>query len=287
MKRRSCLHLFSGREVGHLEGEVSSLEGEPGSPEAGLRSLEGEADSREGDAEARDVTARTRGAECGWPGDCADPTRPLRRDAERNRQRILKAASEVFTEFGLDVTLDEVARHAGVGVGTVYRRFGTKEDLVAALFEDRVDAIAALAERAVEEPDPWTGLVSFMEQAAEMLASDLGLRQLLMFATYGRDHVAYARQRNQPLVEKLLGRAQAAGQVRADLRQTDIPFIIFVLTEATVLARQASPEIWRRYLALVMDGMRPAREGITPLPVPALLPGEMEKSMRESAPRHH
>jgi AcrR family transcriptional regulator len=218
--------------------------------------------------------------------DCADPTRPLRRDAERNRQRILKAASEVFTEFGLEVSLDEVARHAGVGVGTVYRRFGTKEDLVAALFEDRVDAIASLAERAIQEPDPWAGLVAFMEQAAAMLAGDLGLRQMLMFATYGRDHVAYARKRNAPLVETLLGRAQAAGQVRADLRPTDIPFIVFVLTEATVLARQARPDIWRRYLALVLDGLRPHREGLTPLPVPALLPEEMEKSMRQSAPRH-
>jgi len=222
----------------------------------------------------------------GCPGDCADPTRPLRRDAERNRQRILSAASEVFTECGLEVSLDEVARHAGVGVGTVYRRFGTKEDLVAALFEDRVDAICALAERAMQEPDPWTGLVGFMEQAAEMLADDLGLRQMLMFATYGQDHVAYARQRNQPLVERLLGRAQAAGQVRADLRPTDIPFIVFVLTEASVLARQARPDIWRRYLALVIDGMRPVREGLTPLPVPALLPDEMEQSMRQSAPRH-
>jgi AcrR family transcriptional regulator len=203
----------------------------------------------------------------------------------RNRQRILRAASEVFTEFGLEVSLDEVARHAGVGVGTVYRRFGTKEELVAALFEDRIDAIATLAERAIQEPDPWTGLVGFMEQAAEMLADDLGLRQLLMFATYGRDHVAYARQQNEPLVRRLLGRAQAAGQVRADLGPTDIPLIIFVLTEATVLARQASPDIWRRYLTLVLDGMRPAREGITPLPVPALLPGEMEKSMRDSVPR--
>jgi AcrR family transcriptional regulator len=219
-------------------------------------------------------------------GDCADPARPLRRDAERNRQRILKAASEVFTEFGLEVSLDDVARHAGVGVGTVYRRFGTKEDLVAALFEDRVDAIATLAERATHEPDPLTGLVWFMEQAAEMLAGDLGLRQLLMFAMYGHDHVAYARKRNEPLVRRLLGRAQAAGQVRADLGPTDIPFIIFVLTEATVLARQASPDIWRRYLALVIDGMRPARQDVTPLPVPALLPGEMETSMRQSAPRH-
>ena len=133
------------------------------------------------------------------PGGC-DPTRPLRRDAARNRQRILKAASEVFTELGLEVSLDEVARHAGVGVGTVYRRFGTKEDLVAALFVDRVEKVATLAERAIEEPDPWSGLVGFMEQAAGMLADDLGLRQLLMFATYGRDHVSYARQRNAPLV---------------------------------------------------------------------------------------
>jgi AcrR family transcriptional regulator len=251
-----------------------------------MGSPEGHAASRVGEAEPEGAAPAVPGGADGCAGDLADPTRPLRRDAERNRQRILKAASEVFTEFGLDVTLDEVARHAGVGVGTVYRRFGTKEDLVAALFEDRVDAIATLAERAIQEPDPWTGLVRFMEQAAEMLASDLGLRQLLMFATYGRDHVAYARQRNEPLVRRLLGRAQEAGQVRADLGPTDIPFIIFVLTEATVLARQACPDIWRRYLALVIDGMRPAREGVTPLPVPALLPGEMEKSMRQSAPRH-
>jgi AcrR family transcriptional regulator len=283
--------------VGSLEGEVASREVDAGSRHGDAGSLGADAASREEDAGSlhgdagslgADVACREGGAEPGdcCPGDAADPGRPLRRDAERNRQRILTAASEVFTEFGLEVSLDEVARHAGVGVGTVYRRFRTKEDLVAALFEDRVDAIATLAERAIHEPDPWTGLVHFMEQAAEMLADDLGLRQMLMFATYGQDHVAYARRRNQPLVEKLLGRAQAAGQVRADLRPTDIPFIIFVLTEATVLARQARPDIWRRYLALIIDGMRPVREGLTPLPVPALLPEEMEKSMRESAPRH-
>lgn len=239
--------------------------------------------SAEGEAEPEVAVVR---APCDPDDCCGDPARPLRRDAERNRQRILKAASEVFTEFGLEVSLDEVARHAGVGVGTVYRRFGTKEDLVAALFEDRVDAIASLAERAIQEPDPWTGLVWFMEQAAGTLADDLGLRQMLMYATYGQDRVAYAKQRNAPLVAKLLGRAQAAGQVRADLEPTDIPFIVFALTEATLLARPARPDIWRRYLALVLDGMRPRPEGLTPLPVPALLPEEMELSMRQSAPRH-
>ena len=221
----------------------------------------------------------------GCPRDCADAARPLRRDAERNRQRILTAASEVFTEYGLDVSLDQVARQAGVGVGTVYRRFRTKEELVEALFDDRIDAIAAVAERAAGEPDPWTGLASFMEQMAEMLADDLGLRQMLMFATYGKDRVAYARQRNQPLVQKLLDRAQAAGQVRSDLRQTDIMLIIFMMTEATQLAQAANPVIWRRYLTLILDGMRPEREGVTPLPVAALLPEEMENSMRQAAPR--
>jgi AcrR family transcriptional regulator len=216
---------------------------------------------------------------------CADPARPLRRDAQRNRQRILKAASEVFTERGLDVTLDEVARHAGVGVGTVYRRFRTKEDLVEALFVDRIEEVAALAEEAAKAADPWSGLACFMEQAATKLAGDLGLRQLMMFATYGGDRIWYARQRNAPLVTRLVERAQAAGQLRSDLRPTDIPFLLFVLTEAAQLARHVSPEIWRRYLTLVLDGLRPEREGVSPLPVPAMRPDEFEMTMRQNAPR--
>ena len=131
------------------------------------------------------------------PEERIQPVRPLRRDAERNRQRILKAASEVFTERGLDVSLDEVARHAGVGVGTVYRRFRTKEDLVEALFVDRIEEVAALAEKATHASDPWSGLTGFMQEAATMLAGDLGLRQMMMFATYGGDKVRYARERNQ------------------------------------------------------------------------------------------
>ena len=212
--------------------------------------------------------------------------RPLRRDAERNRQRILKAASDVFNERGLDVSLDEIARHAGVGVGTVYRRFPTKEELIEALFMDRLDSVAAIADEAYAASDPWRGLVSFMERMAEIMAGDLGLRQMLMYATYGRDLVAVARQRNEPLIARLVQRAQAAGQLRADIQQTDIPFIVFILTEAAHLAYAASPGIWRRYLTLILDGMQPGREDITPLPVAAMRPDEMEKSMRQAAPRH-
>jgi AcrR family transcriptional regulator len=215
-----------------------------------------------------------------------NPVRPLRRDAERNRQRILTAASEVFNERGLDVSLDEIARHAGVGVGTVYRRFRTKEELIEALFMDRLDSVAAIADEAYANPDAWCGLVSFMERMAEIMAGDLGLRQMLMYATYGRDLVAIARQRNEPLVGRLVQRAQAAGQLRADIAESDIPFIVFMLTEGGHLASAANRAIWRRYLTLVLDGMQPGREGVTPLPAPAMRPDEMEKSMRQAAPRH-
>ena len=205
----------------------------------------------------------------------APPARLLRRDAERNRQRILAAAAEVFTERGLEATLDDVARHAGVGVGTVYRRFPDKASLADALFDERIDALAEMAERAQAQPDAWAALVWFLEHSAEMLASDRGLRQLLMFAAQGHDRVTYARDRMRPAVERLVKRAQADGLVRADLAATDIPIIEFMLGSVAEYARQVRPTVWRRYLTLMLDALRPARVSGTPLPEPALSPDEM------------
>src|SRR3954467_7812049 len=120
----------------------------------------------------------------------AEPAeRPLRKDAERNRKRILHAAAEVFGERGLDATLDDVARRAGVGVGTVYRRFPDKESLVAELFQGRIDDLVAVAEQACTADDPWTGLVSYLEHIATTMSGDFGLRQMMLFATYGQDRV--------------------------------------------------------------------------------------------------
>jgi AcrR family transcriptional regulator len=206
--------------------------------------------------------------------------RPLRRDAERNRQRILAAAAEVFTEEGLRATLDDVAARAGVGVGTVYRRFPDKQALVEALFTERLDTLAGFATEALADPDPWAGLVWFLERAAQMMAGDRGLRQILMFASYGRNQVDQARGRMLPVVTALVERAQAAGAVRADLRATDIPLIEFMVSAAAEYALVVRPEIWRRYLALVIDGLRPDRAGTTELPEPALTPDEMTQAMR-------
>jgi AcrR family transcriptional regulator len=210
--------------------------------------------------------------------------RPLRRDAERNRQRILRAAGEVFTQRGLDATLDDVARQAGVGVGTVYRRFPDKETLIAELFAERIDAMVAVAEEACAAPDPWQAFVSFLEYTAGAMAGDLGLRQLLMFATYGKDRVAYAREQMRPVVTKLVERAQAAGALRADFRATDVPIIAYLMGSAAEYAGPVQPELWRRYLTLIVDGIRASR-GLSELPVPALTPGEIEQSMRAHAQR--
>jgi AcrR family transcriptional regulator len=206
--------------------------------------------------------------------------RPLRRDAERNRQRILRAAAEVFTTRGLQASLDDVAHHAGVGVGTVYRRFPDKESLAEALFEERMQAMVALAEKSLAERDSWTGLVSFLEGVCTQLATDRGLHEILMFATYGRDRLDHARDRMKPLVTKLLLRAQRDGHVRSDLRPTDVLFIEFMITAAARYAEPVRLGIWRRYLTLITDALRPERAGVTPLPEPAMRPDEMVEVMR-------
>jgi len=195
--------------------------------------------------------------------------RPLRRDAERNRQRILAAAAEVFTERGLDATLDEVAKAAGVGIGTVYRRFPDKKSLVSELFEERIDALVTVAEEACAVPDPWQGLVTFLQFSAAAMAGDLGLRQLMMFGTYDRDQICYARDRMRPVITRLVERAQASGDLRQDFRATDVKMITFMLASVAEYAAPATPEVWRRYLAMLIDGLRPARDGVSELPVPA------------------
>ncbi|MGD0698627.1 MAG: TetR/AcrR family transcriptional regulator [Trebonia sp.] len=205
--------------------------------------------------------------------------RPLRRDAERNRQRILAAAAEVLSERGLDATLDEVARAAGVGVGTVYRRFPDKESLIEALFRDRIDAMVTAAEQALTEPDPWQALVSYLDFAIELMAGNMGLRQLLMFSTYGKERVTYARGRMQPVVSKLVERAQESGDLRSDFAGTDVKMIVFMLSSVAAYAANSRPDLWRRYLALVVDGLRPARGTLSELPSSAPTAEDLEAAM--------
>ncbi len=209
--------------------------------------------------------------------------RPLRKDAARNRERILIAAREVFAERGLEVTLDDIAHHAGVGVGTVYRRFADKEQLIDALFDERLDAIATRAESATAIADPWLAFVGFLEGILEELANDRGLRELSFAGRHGRERVARARARIDPLVDALVARAHASGQLRADVVSTDVMFLQKMVCAVIDMTRDVSRDAWRRYLTIVLDGLRPERTGATELTVAALDRAEVDACMRMHA----
>jgi AcrR family transcriptional regulator len=217
----------------------------------------------------------------------APDERPLRKDAERNRQRILDAARALFAEEGLHATLDAVAARAGVGVGTVYRRFADKEALIDALFEERIDEVVEIAEAALAVEDPWDGLLHFFEGSLAMHLHDRGLKELVFSTAHGRDRVRDARDRIKPVVMAVVKRAQDAGELRPDLDTTDIPVLQLMLTAVMEYTADVEPDVWRRCLALVLDGMR-ANGACTPLAPPALGDEQLEAVMAQGlrpAPR--
>ncbi len=205
--------------------------------------------------------------------------RPLRRDAAANRERLLTAASELFAERGLDVTLNDIAHHAGVGVGTAYRRFANKEQVIDALFEQRLQDVAAVASEALADPDAWHGLVTFLERSLRMQFGDRGLTQIMNNPDLGDARVADARDRIAPLLEALVDRAKGQGAVRADLDQTDLIFTQVALAAVIDATRTIAPDLYRRYLAIILDGIRADRSELTPLPTPALTAEQTHAAM--------
>jgi AcrR family transcriptional regulator len=213
------------------------------------------------------------------PDLIASAERPLRRDAERNRQRILEAAAAVFAERGLTVTLDEIAVHAGVGVGTVYRRFPDKDALIDALFEDRIGRVVSLAEECLEMDDAWEGLRTFVERGLELQAADRGLKELLFCTAHGCERVNVRRERIAPVVRRLVARAQEAGAVREDFAGTDMPLLQIMLGAIVDATRDVQPEAWRRLMGIVLDGLR-VEAARTPLTSPPLEDDELLAVMR-------
>lgn len=200
----------------------------------------------------------------------ATTERPLRRDAQENRERILVAARELFAERGLAATLDDVARRAGLGVGTVYRRFPSRDALVEALFEERILEMIRLIDEALALEDPWAAVKFGLERLVEMQASDRGLKEALLGTTAGRERVARVKEQMRPRALELLHRAQRAGAVRADLDASDLPMLQLMVTTIAEVSGPERPDLWRRYLAVVLDGIRGegiAREQLEPAPI--------------------
>jgi AcrR family transcriptional regulator len=210
--------------------------------------------------------------------------KPLRRDAERNRQRILDAARELFAQRGLGATLNDIAHHAGVGVGTVYRRFPDKAQLIDELFEQRVEDLVSFMEQAAADPDPWRGLVSFLVQAAELQAADRGMKEILTSTPDGAERVCRIRDRLMPRGAELVRRAQAAGSLREDIAVTDMPMIQLMLSSLMDASLQVEPDLWRRYLALFLRGMTPSDAADEPLSPGPLAPDQVDPIMANASP---
>jgi AcrR family transcriptional regulator len=191
--------------------------------------------------------------------------RPLRADARRNRERVVAAARAVFGEHGREAQMDDVARRAGVGVGTLYRHFPTKQALLAALIVDAFERIAAEARRALEYPDPWEGLTRLLWYAAENLAGDRALSEAMASDVEMPAGATAAQASLVESVSELMRRAQAAGSLRPDAEIDDIPMLMCGVGMGQSKGHRCA-EPWRRHLAIVIDGLR-ASSASGPLPV--------------------
>lgn len=189
--------------------------------------------------------------------------RPLRSDARRNREAILKAAKQVCARHGIEAQMEEIARRAGVGMGTVYRHFPTKDALIDALIVDRVAQIARFVNEALDDPDPWNGLCQSMWRGAELGARDRGLTEIFGDRA---DQIAAAHAAREDLnadAAELIRRAQAAGKARPDLRVDDIGMIMCGVM--TAMHKTGGRHAWKRHLRIALDGMS-ARAATEPLP---------------------
>jgi len=179
--------------------------------------------------------------------------RPLRADARRNRDRILAAAAEAFAERGADAQMDDVARAACVGVGTVYRHFPTKEALMGALVRRKVQVFQAAAEEALEVDDPWEAFAGVLLAGAEVMASDAALRDALSRVPEAWAHAAEERERLDAVVARVVRRGQDAGVIRPDFAVQDVPMLMCGITTSMTTRSEWD---WRRHLDIVLDGIR-------------------------------
>jgi AcrR family transcriptional regulator len=193
--------------------------------------------------------------------DSAEPA--LRADAARNRRLILDAAAEAFAEGGLDVGVAEIARRAGVGAGTLFRRFPSKDDLIFAIVEERIGDMVALGRAALAEPDAGKALREFMFGGAEMHTRDRGFFDAVVKRIASEPQLQDLRGEVVEVAGELLRRAQEAGTIRDDVSAEDLPLLMCAAASASAPIEAAYPDLWRRYLGLILDGLQPC--AATPL----------------------
>jgi AcrR family transcriptional regulator len=207
----------------------------------------------------------------------------LRADAERNRRQLVRAAGAVFAERGLDAPLDEIAKRAGVGNATLYRRFPTRCQLIGAVFADTLREVVAASERALAEADPWASFAGHVTFLCRLQAGNRALADLLTSRISGVEELERLRGRAYDGLVALIDRAKASGDMRADFRHEDI--VLLLMANAGLLERTAAtaPTAWERHLGLLLDGLR--APGATPAPSGPER-GEVLRAMQQLAERY-
>lgn len=200
-------------------------------------------------------------------------TKPLRKDAQRNRDLLVEAARRLYAVRGLDVALEEIAKSAGVSIGTLYNHFPQRADLVNAVFADRPETVARIAEHALSLDDAWAGLTHFVERICELQAADRGYNELASRHPAPTEAHAHGYE----LMTRIIDRAKESGALRADFTLEDLAFVTWGIARTVEATAQVRPELWRRHLALLFDGMRAS--AAAPLPGSPLRPEELARLM--------
>ena len=195
------------------------------------------------------------------------PERALRADAARNRDAIVAVARDVFAEQGLEAPLEAIAARAGVGIATLYRRFPTREKLIAAALVDKVAEYVDAARQALTVPDPWAGFAGWVERICELQADDRGLSDLLSMTLPTDDRIEQLRKIANQRVARLVARAKATGQLRQEFVAEDLLVLLVANASVVHVTRQDAPEAWRRFVGLMLDAFGQTRES-SALPAP-------------------
>jgi AcrR family transcriptional regulator len=198
-----------------------------------------------------------------------------RRDAKRNRERLVASARELFAQKGIEVSVEEITQHAGVGMGTLYRHFPTKDELIDAVLEDAFAEIIQIAEEAAADKDAWGGLTHFFERILALHAANRGVKDIVAARAHGARRAEAMRARIRPLLAHTIERAHEQGTLRSDFTIDDLPLVIWTAGRVIELTETAAPGHWRRYLGFLFDGLRP--EAATPLPTPPLTRGQLAR----------
>ncbi|ALE05879.1 hypothetical protein AL755_11045 [Arthrobacter sp. ERGS1:01] len=210
------------------------------------------------------------------------PDAPLRLDAVRNRASILTAAAAAFASGGIEVPLSEVARRAGVGIATLYRRFPDRESLINAVFEDKMAHFADLVDTALGMEDAWDGFAWYLHSVAAMQRDDHGFMNVLTTRFPPDQAAGIEAHRNRAFrgFHTLVRRAKATGRLRADFSETDLPMLLMANAGIIEATSNAVPEVSARFLGYMLDafGTGPTSSGLPTAPVPGRLHAAMAAS---------